>query len=152
MTEREFVLIAFGITFIISLIISMKMENKRQLANKHTRGYTIGYLCAIWPMTILAGFILIGMITGHISDFLNIPTISQAMLILAVLSGLGIGIIKRSRWMFLSYVIVTFTPILWILLGIYLYRRWDELSLGEIVTPEVTVIQTTNKTEGGGNV
>lgn len=135
-----FLVLFFGITFIISLFISFKMDNDLHRTLPYARGYVIGYMCAIWPMAILAGLFMLCFAMGHPEAILTVPDIAAGFVALLFYSALGIGIIKRNRYIFLAYIILSFNILLWVFLGIYLWRRWDELKHYTVYEPVVEVI------------
>ena len=148
-----FLFLFFGVTFIVALLISFKMDNDLHRTMPYARGYVIGYMCAVWPMALLAAMLILCFAMGQPEAIFEMPDVTAAFISLGIYSALGVGIIKRNRYMFLAYIILSFNLLAWIFLGIYLYRRWDEMKYytsyqpisGPYETPKVEVVGKEDK-------
>jgi GYF domain 2 len=100
-----------------SFILDRKLHVRQPNARPFKWGYFNGIVAAVWlPFSLMAFY---GSTTDN--EYL-------ASFVLMVIGILGVLVIKRSRVAFLFLTILSLNPIGWIINGIYLNRRWQELA------------------------
>ena len=128
--EDEMVMIVniafIAITAIISLVYSYFKNRKFMKENPGKKRYMWGFYQGVSPL-IICGLLSIMAVFGGL-DPLNLQGEEQLGAIYFLIMGvLGYFTIKRNRWAFVLKTILMMNPIIWIINGVYIYRRWGEM-------------------------
>jgi hypothetical protein len=113
------------VIIIASIIASVILEKKRQ-DKENTRAYTWGYFngafCVITSAVILL-IMLVALFLGAHST----PEMMFVIMFSGLFFWLGMLTIKRVCWAFIITTILSVNPIVYLINGIYIYRRRKEL-------------------------
>jgi len=135
---------AIGLAALFILIYVLSERKTVQLKNScpHCLPYAWGYFRAygvILSLIFIVG--VLGFVVFHFhqeGESASAPRLFFAEKSLANLIGYSIAllvygpinylVIKRKRWAYLVAIVLSLNPVMWIFEGIYLRKRWDELS------------------------
>jgi hypothetical protein len=134
------VIATFAVVFIIfgiSLVLGMMKQKKRNITHPHDLsyiwGFTQGYAAIIVSILCVLAFLLFG-----VADVKPLDPGFAALCLYSIFHAfIGWLMIKRNRVAFLIHTIISFNLILWIINGVYLYKRWHEMGKVTDVYPEV---------------
>lgn len=119
--------IVYIIMFIIAIVISRQLNEEFQercpLNRPFAWGYFNGIVGTLQAMLTGSIFFVDGM-TGPMNDAGSLY--SKAMLMLLI----GVGyyyVLKRNRIAWIITTILTLNPVIWVINGIYIKHRWEEM-------------------------
>ncbi len=112
---------------LISFPISISMNKSLKKKFRKIKPFTWGYFTA-W-MGALSGTLLgvSQLATAMDTSGDHSKTIALFGLFFLITAVVHVFMIKRKRWAWLVGIILQLNPILWIINGIYLKNRWDEM-------------------------
>ena len=116
------ILIAMVVAIPIAALSQQSFAEKCKACKPFTWGFwqgTSGLILGIGS-TLLGSYLFVS--TNKTEEAIFVFSVG----ILAIV--LGIFINKRSRWAFVIHTIITINPLVWLINGIYIKNRWDELA------------------------
>jgi len=104
-----------------SILLNRKWLEK----NPGNRSYAWGYFIALMAISLGCGLAVLGL-----AELSEPGGDSGSSIILGLLSTLlGVLIFKRNRWGWLAFVVLGLNPAAWIINGVYLKNRWQEMKV-----------------------
>ena len=123
---------SFWIVVIIALPVavgaSLYMDKKLHESNPGFQPYKWGYYNG-WMGILVSGFYAIVYIINASDSYGSRSNdyLSLGLLFVAIAT-VSAGFVFRNKWWCIAAIVVQFNPLLWIINGIYIRNRWDELN------------------------
>ena len=128
-----------AICVIISIIIAYYMNKKFKDHYPDKMGYMWGFIQGTSPivMSVLLSICYVIVVVSSRDLTALSDEVDLVMTIAFVRAAVAYGVVKRHRWIFIIHTILTFNIFLWIINGVYIKNRWNEMKYEKVVKVQV---------------
>lgn len=115
------------ITIPIAWYFCIRLEKKRISIHPNTRPYRWGYFLGVWGLSSVP-LVIVALVASEIMN----PHDNEASIAMPLYIMLGgllcYGVLKRNRYAWILFTIMSLNPVAWVVNGIYIYNRWKEMT------------------------